>query len=145
MDIKEILATLPHRYPFILVDRVVELDLGKGIKAIKNVTINEPFFMGHFPGHPVMPCVLIIEAMAQVAALLAFKSGDVKNSLVYFMGIDKARFRKPVIPGDVLVFTVSAIKVRGPVWVLKAEAHVDNGLVAEAEIMATIVEKTKDE
>jgi 3-hydroxyacyl-[acyl-carrier-protein] dehydratase len=115
IDITEILEILPHRYPFLLVDKVVEFEKGKRIRAIKNVTINEPFFQGHFPGHPIMPGVLIVEAMAQVGGILAFKSADVKNKVVYFMGIDKARFRKPVLPGDVIELTLEVKKTRGSI------------------------------
>lgn len=141
IDIKEILNTLPHRYPFLLVDKIVELEAGKRAKGIKNVTINEPFFQGHFPGHPIMPGVLIIEAMAQVGGILAFKSNNVANKAVYFMGIDKAKFRKPVLPGDRLELVLEVIKQRGAIWVFKGEAFVDGNLVSEAELMATIVDK----
>ncbi len=141
IDINEILRILPHRYPFLLIDRVVELEEGKCAKGIKNVTINEPFFKGHFPGHPIMPGVLIVEAMAQVGGILAFKSANVTNKAVYFMGIDKARFRRPVLPGDRLVLTLEVQKTRGSVWMFKGLAHVDDKLAAEAELMATIVDK----
>ncbi|MBI2413709.1 MAG: 3-hydroxyacyl-ACP dehydratase FabZ [Deltaproteobacteria bacterium] len=141
IDSKEIQTILPHRYPFLLIDRILELDPGKSAKGMKNVTINEPFFLGHFPGHPIMPGVLIIEAMAQVGGVLAFKSASVNNKVVYFMGIDKARFRKPVTPGDTLIITVAVTKSRGAIWAFKAEAHVGEALVAEAELMATIMEK----
>ncbi len=141
IDINEILRILPHRYPFLLIDRVVELEEGKYAKGIKNVTINEPFFKGHFPGHPIMPGVLIVEAMAQVGGILAFKSANVTNKAVYFMGIDKARFRRPVLPGDRLVLTLEVQKTRGSVWMFKGLAHVDDKLAAEAELMATIVDK----
>lgn len=143
IDIKEIFSILPHRYPFLLVDRVLEIETGKSIKAIKNVTINEPFFQGHFPGHPVMPGVLIVEAMAQVGGILAFKSTDVEGKLVYFMGIDKAKFRRPVTPGDTLEFDVTVIKQRGAIWVFKAQAFVEGKKVAEAELMATIADAEK--
>lgn len=139
MDINEILKILPHRYPFLLVDRIVELEAGKRAKGIKNVTINEPFFQGHFPGHPIMPGVLVIEAMAQVAGLLAFKSANVENKVVYFMSIDKAKFRRPVLPGDTLELILEVIKNRNMViWAFKGEAYVDGNMVAEAEFMATI-------
>ncbi|MBE7414047.1 MAG: 3-hydroxyacyl-ACP dehydratase FabZ [Deltaproteobacteria bacterium] len=141
LDTKEIMSILPHRYPFLLIDRILELEPGKSARGLKNVTINEPFFNGHFPGHPIMPGVLIIEAMAQVGGVLAFKSADVKNKVVYFMGIDKARFRKPVLPGDSLEFSLTVTKCRGVIWVFKGEAYVDGNLVAEAELMATIMEK----
>lgn len=141
IDINEILKILPHRYPFLLVDKVVEFEAGKKAKGIKNVTINEPFFQGHFPNYPIMPGVLIIEAMAQVGGILAFKSANVANKAVYFMGIDKARFRKPVLPGDKLELVLEVTKNRGSIWVFKGEAYVDGSLVAEAELMATIVDK----
>lgn len=141
IDNKEIQSILPHRYPFLLIDKVLDLEAGKTARGLKNVTINEPFFPGHFPGHPVMPGVLIIEAMAQVGGVLAFKSAGTNNRVVYFMGIDKARFRRPVLPGDSLELTVNVIKTRGAVWVFKGEARVAGALVAEAELMATIMEK----
>ncbi|HAG50871.1 MAG: 3-hydroxyacyl-[acyl-carrier-protein] dehydratase FabZ [Deltaproteobacteria bacterium GWC2_42_51] len=141
IDINEILKILPHRYPFLLVDKVVEFEAGKKAKGIKNVTINEPFFQGHFPNHPIMPGVLIIEAMAQVGGILAFKSANVANKAVYFMGIDKARFRKPVLPGDKLELVLEVTKNRGSIWAFKGEAYVDGSLVAEAGLMATIVDR----
>lgn len=141
IDIKEIMSILPHRYPFLLIDRILEFEPSKMCKGLKNVTINEPFFLGHFPGHPIMPGVLIIEAMAQVGGVLAFKSANVSNKVVYFMGIDKARFRKPVFPGDALHITVTVTKCRGTIWAFKGEAFVGENLVAEAELMATIMEK----
>ncbi|MBI5286680.1 MAG: 3-hydroxyacyl-ACP dehydratase FabZ [Deltaproteobacteria bacterium] len=139
IDINEILKILPHRYPFLLIDRIIELEEGKMAKGIKNVTINEPFFQGHFPGHPIMPGVLIIEAMAQVAGILAFKSAGVENKVVYFMSIDKAKFRRPVLPGDRLEVVLEVIKNRNnTIWAFKGEAYVDGNVVAEAELMATI-------
>lgn len=141
LNITEIMSILPHRYPFLLIDKIVEMELGKSAKGIKNVTINEPFFLGHFPGHPIMPGVLILEAMAQVGGVLAFKSANVMNKAVYFMGIDGARFRKPVLPGDTLEFTLTVTKCRGTIWAFKGEAFVAGSLVAEAELMATIVDK----
>jgi len=141
IDIKEIMNILPHRYPFLLIDRILDLDPGKSARGLKNVTINEPFFNGHFPGHPIMPGVLIIEAMAQVGGVLAFKSADVTNKVVYFMGIDKARFRKPVLPGDAIEFVLNVTKCRGTIWAFKGEAFVAGTLVAEAELLATIVDK----
>jgi 3-hydroxyacyl-[acyl-carrier-protein] dehydratase len=141
MNIHEILECLPHRYPFLLVDRVLSLVPGKEIVALKNVTINEPFFPGHYPHHPVMPGVLIIEAMAQVAALLVFKSGEMKkdgNSVYYFAGIDGARFKRPVTAGDQLIFKVSLTRsVRG-IFKFSAKAEVDGQLAAEAELMCAI-------
>ncbi len=141
IDIKEIQSILPHRYPFLLIDRIVELEPGKAARGIKNVTINEPFFQGHFPGHPIMPGVLIVEAMAQVGGVLAFKSASVNNKVVYFMGIDNARFRKPVFPGDTLELQLKVSKSRGNIWGFKGEAFVAGALVAEAELLATIMEK----
>lgn len=141
MDINEIMDIIPHRYPFLLIDRIKELEAGKRARGIKNVTINEPFFQGHFPGHPIMPGVLLVEAMAQVGAILAFKSSNVKDKVVYFMGIDKARFRRPVLPGDTVELVLEVKKQRGPIWIFKGEAFVDGKLAAEAELMATIKEK----
>lgn len=141
MDIHEILEHLPHRYPFLLVDRVLSIDLGKEIVALKNVTINEPFFPGHYPHHPVMPGVLIIEAMAQVAALLTFKSAGSKpdeKSVYYFAGIDAARFKRPVEPGDQLIIKVSLIRSMRGVSKFSATAEVDGKLAAEAELMCTV-------
>lgn len=141
MDIHAILEHLPHRYPFLLVDRVLSLEPGKSIVALKNVTINEPFFPGHYPHHPVMPGVLIIEAMAQVAALLSFKSMDSKpdeKSVYYFAGIDGARFKRPVTPGDQLIFKVELIRSMRGVFKFKASAEVDGQLAAEAELMCTV-------
>ena len=141
LDVNEIMKNLPHRYPFLLVDRIKELEVNKRIVAIKNVTINEPFFQGHFPGHPIMPGVLIIEAMAQVGGVLAYKSQpDTEGKVVYFMGIDKAKFRRPVVPGDTLEFVLEVIKQRRDIWVFKAEAFVDGERAAEAEIKATIAD-----
>ena len=143
LDINEIMAYLPHRYPFLLVDKIVEFEEGKRITGIKNVTINEPFFQGHFPGHPIMPGVLIIEAMAQVGGLLAFKSEPDKaeGKVVYFMGVDKAKFRIPVVPGDQIMLVLTVLKQRRAIWKFKGEAFVDDNLVAEAELMATIMDK----
>lgn len=141
MDIQAVLEYLPHRYPFLLIDRVQELELGKRIVALKNVTINEPFFPGHFPGRPVMPGVLIIEALAQAAAILSLKSEGVlpnPNLVYYFVGIDGARFKKPVGPGDQLVLDVALTRsVRG-IWKYSAQALVDGVVVTEAELMCTV-------
>ncbi|MBI3041509.1 MAG: 3-hydroxyacyl-ACP dehydratase FabZ [Betaproteobacteria bacterium] len=141
MDIKQILDYLPHRYPFLLVDRVVSCEPGKTIVAIKNVTINEPFFQGHFPRYPVMPGVLIIESMAQAAAILTFHSEKAKpddGSVYFFVGIDNARFKKPVVPGDVLRLEVAiARQVRG-IWKFAARAWVGETMAAESEIMCTV-------
>ena len=138
MDIHEILEHLPHRYPFLLVDRVLEIEPGKSIHAFKNVTINEPFFVGQFPHHPVMPGVLIMEALAQAAGILSFKTMDTKpdaNSVFYFVGIDGARFKKPVMPGDQLHLHVEILRQMRGIWKYKAEARVDGQVVAEAELM----------
>lgn len=134
----EILANLPHRYPFLLIDRILEVEAGKRIVAIKNVTFNEPQFMGHFPGHPVMPGVLILEAMAQASSLLAGRTDPdaTRGRLVYFMTIDNARFRKPVVPGDQLRIEMTLIKRRGDVWRFSGKAFTGDDLAAEAEIMA---------
>ncbi len=141
-DIQKIMELLPHRYPFLLVDRVIELIPGDKIIALKNVTINEPFFQGHFPGQPVMPGVLIIEAMAQAGGLLAYESSldDKHGLLIYFMGMDKVRFRKPVVPGDQLIFEAKILKLRTKVAKIAGTASVDNQLVAEAELMASFGE-----
>jgi beta-hydroxyacyl-ACP dehydratase FabZ len=144
IGIQEIMDTLPHRYPFLLVDRILEVEMGKRIVGIKNVTMNEPFFQGHFPGRPIMPGVLIIEAMAQTGGVLALKSvppEQVKNKVILFMSIDKAKFRKPVVPGDQLRFEIDVIRQRSNVMSLKAQALVDGGVAAEAEMMAMIVDK----
>jgi beta-hydroxyacyl-ACP dehydratase FabZ len=142
-DIQKIMELLPHRYPFLLVDRVIELVPDDRIIALKNVTMNEPFFPGHFPGQPVMPGVLIIEAMAQAGGLLAYESGNADNSgmLIYFMGMDKVRFRKPVIPGDQLIFEAKILKWRSKAAKMSGTASVDNQLVAEAELMASFGER----
>ncbi|MBF0610995.1 MAG: 3-hydroxyacyl-ACP dehydratase FabZ [Magnetococcales bacterium] len=134
----EILERLPHRYPFLLIDRILEVEVGKRIVAIKNVTFNEPQFMGHFPGHPVMPGVLILEAMAQASSLLAGRTDpdSTRGRLVYFMTIDNARFRKPVVPGDQLRIEMTLMKRRGDVWRFSGKAYTGDDLAAEAEIMA---------
>ena len=141
MEIKEIFEHLPHRYPFLLVDRVLEIETGKHIVALKNVSINEPFFPGHFPHHPVMPGVLLIEAMAQAAAILAFHTGGQRpgeESVVYFVGIDDARFKKPVVPGDqVMLHARFERQLRG-IWKFAAEAKVDGVVVAEATMMCAL-------
>ena len=141
MDIQGILKQLPHRYPFLLVDRVQELERNTRIRAIKNVTFNEPFFTGHFPGRPVMPGVLILEALAQAAGLLAFDAmGKVpdENNIYYFVGIDSARFKRPVVPGDQLVLEITIDRVRGGIWKFKGVASVDGEVAAEAELMCTM-------
>ncbi len=141
MDIHAILKQLPHRYPFLLVDRVVELESNKRIRAIKNVTFNEPYFMGHFPGRPVMPGVLMLEALAQAAGLLAFDAmGHVpdENNIYYFVGIDSARFKRPVEPGDQLILEASIDRVRGGIWKFKGVARVGEEVACEAELMCTM-------
>ena len=141
LDIHEILNHLPHRYPFVLIDRVIDLKLNEEITAIKNVTINEPFFPGHFPYHPVMPGVLIVEAMAQAAAVLSFKTMNVlpsEDSVYYFAGIDSVRFKKPVSPGDQLILNVKIDRVLKGIWKYKGQAKVDGQIVAEAEMMCIL-------
>ena len=138
LSISEILNFLPHRFPFLLVDKILEQEENK-IVGVKNVTINEPFFQGHFPGHPVMPGVLIIEAMAQVAGILMFSKEENKGKIPLFAGIDKARFKKPVHPGDQLKIKVEIIKMVMGVGKAKAEAYVDDNLVASAELLFTAV------
>jgi len=138
MDIHEVLAHLPHRYPFLLVDRVLSCEPGKSIEAVKNVTINEPFFQGHFPHHPVMPGVLIMEALAQASGILSFKTMGTRpdeNSVFYFVGIDNARFKKPVIAGDQLHLHIEILRQMRGIWKFKAVAKVDGEVVAEAELM----------
>ncbi len=142
MDSIEIQAILPHRYPFLLVDRIRELDPDRRIVGIKNVSINEPFFQGHFPGRPVMPGVLILEALAQVGGVLAFKSlGSVGRPVVYLTGIDAAKFRKPVLPGDILRLEVDVIKKRPPFWKMQGRAFVETELVCEAEVTAMVTDE----
>jgi 3-hydroxyacyl-[acyl-carrier-protein] dehydratase len=141
MDIHEILDHLPHRYPFVLIDRVVSMKIGEEITALKNVTINEPFFPGHFPYHPVMPGVLIVEAMAQAAAILSFKTMGVKpsdDSVYYFAGIDSARFKKPVSPGDQIILNVKIDRILKGIWKYSGVARVDGTIVAEAQMMCIL-------
>jgi len=141
MDIHEILKLLPHRYPFLLVDRVLEIDKGKSIRAVKNVTINEPFFVGHFPHRPVMPGVLMLEAMEQTAALLSFATAGVSpddKTVYYFAGVDGARFRRPVEPGDQLVMDVTLLRAKGGIYKFKGSARVGEELACEAELMCTM-------
>lgn len=148
IDINEILSILPHRFPFLLIDRVEEFSIGESIKAYKNVTYNEQIFQGHFPGHPIYPGVMIIEGLAQAGGVLAFKSMekdgvDLSDKVVYFMSIDNAKFRNPVRPGDKLEYRISVIKHRGRIWVLKGEAYINDGatLAAQAELQAMIMDK----
>jgi 3-hydroxyacyl-[acyl-carrier-protein] dehydratase len=142
MDLAEIQKMLPHRYPFLLVDRVVEIVPGQKLLAYKNVSINEPFFTGHFPGHPVMPGVLILESLAQACALLAYKSAemDPTREVSYLMAIDGAKFRKPVLPGDRLDLEVTILKHKGPIWKQKGIASVNGVKVAEGEFLATVMD-----
>jgi len=149
MDIRQIMRVLPHRYPFLLVDRIEEVVPGKRATGIKNVTINEEFFLGHFPGHPIMPGVLIVEFMAQVAGVLAYESAgsldkseqDLNDKVIYFMSMDKVKFRKPVIPGDCLRAEVFLTKHRGNIASFEGKAYVDEILVAEAEMKAVLVNR----
>ncbi len=141
IDIEEITKILPHRYPFLLIDRIVEFEKGKMARGIKNVTINEPFFQGHFPSHPIMPGVLIIEAMAQVGGVLVLRSMGISNRLLYFVGIDGARFRNPVFPGDTLEIVCEIKKIRGTMCIFEGNAYVGQKHAAEAELMATVVER----
>lgn len=141
MDIHEILEYLPHRYPFLLVDRVLDVVPGERITALKNVTINEPFFPGHYPHHPVMPGVLVIEALAQTAAILSFKtmgSKSSENEVYYFVGIDNARFKRPVSPGDQLIFEVALTANKRGIWKFSAVAKVDGQVAAEADLICAV-------
>ncbi len=141
MEIQQIMDYLPHRYPMLLIDRVLSVEPGKDVVALKNVTINEPFFIGHFPHHPVMPGVLIVEAMAQAAAILAFKTFNLKSdkdSVYYFVGIDQARFKKPVLPGDRLILKAQILRNLRGIWKFSAQALVEDKLVAEAQLLCTV-------
>ncbi|RUM69541.1 MAG: 3-hydroxyacyl-[acyl-carrier-protein] dehydratase FabZ [Sulfurovum sp.] len=146
-NVVEIQEILPHRYPFLLVDRITDLKKGEYIEGFKNISISEPVFQGHFPDHPIYPGVMIIEGMAQAGGVLAFKSmtnasrEEIANKVVYFMSIDKAKFRSPVTPGDQLVYKINVLKNRGAVWQLDAKAYVDDKVVAQAELKAMIVDK----
>ena len=141
-DTTAIMDLMPHRYPFLLVDRITNIEEGRSIEGLKNVTINEPFFQGHFPGHPVMPAVLILEAMAQVGGMLMLNSvDDPGNKLMYFMGIDGAKFRRPVVPGDQLRFKLTLLSVKRRTMKMRGEAFVDGQLVAEADLLATVVDR----
>lgn len=145
MDITEIMRHLPHRYPFLLVDRVLEIVPGERLIALKNVTINEPFFPGHFPHHPVMPGVLIVEALAQASGILSFKSMNhaiTDDTVVYFVGIDNTRFKKPVVPGDQLRLETYVVKHMRGIWKYASKAYVGDDLVCEAELMCTVRELT---
>lgn len=139
IDIVEILKLLPHRYPFVMVDKILSLELEKEIVGLKNVTINEPFFQGHFPNQPIMPGVLILEGMAQVGGIMAYYANPeaIGNKLLFFAGIDKARFRKPVVPGDQLIFKLELVKQKKSIMIMSAKAYVDDKVVAQAELMAS--------
>ena len=143
---QDIIRILPHRYPFLFVDRIIELELNKRVVGIKNVTINEPFFAGHFPGFPIMPGVLIVEAMAQAGGFLAMHllGEDVGERKVFFLTIDRARFRKPVVPGDRIELHVEVVKRKGAIWKQKGRAVVDGETVAEADFMAMLVDRKKE-
>ena len=142
MDIEEIQAAIPHRYPFLLVDRIRELELDRRIVGIKNVTVNEPFFQGHFPDRPIMPGVLIIEAMAQVGAVLLFKTFPPSaRPLIYLTGVDNAKFRKQVVPGDQLRFEVEVLRRHPPFWKMQGKAYVESDIVCQAELTAMVVEE----
>src|SRR3954468_17407312 len=140
LRIAEIMRILPHRYPFLLIDRVIEVDPDKRIVALKNVSINEPFFNGHFPGMPVMPGVLTIEAMAQAGAVLGLleKNADLSKTIVYFLGIDEAKFRRPIVPGDQLRIVVEVLRRKAVVWKMKGEVYVGSELAAEATLLSSI-------
>ncbi len=142
LDVQEILDYLPHRYPFLLVDRILEFEQSKRIVALKNVTINEPFFQGHFPGVPIMPGVLILEAMAQAGGFLVFKTlPDRHQKLVFFSGVDKAKFRRPVRPGDQLKIEMEVVRVKSRIGKLRGQAFVDDQLACEAEILFSLVDR----
>jgi 3-hydroxyacyl-[acyl-carrier-protein] dehydratase len=140
MNINEIMKFLPHRYPFLLVDRITDLKPGVSATGLKNVTMNEPFFQGHFPGQPIMPGVLIIEAMAQVAGVMAFRSG-MEGKSVYFMSIDNVKFRRPIVPGDQVIMDIKVLKQRGNVWKFSGSATVEGKVVSEAEFTAMVTDK----
>jgi 3-hydroxyacyl-[acyl-carrier-protein] dehydratase len=144
LDIVKILEVLPHRYPFVMVDRVTEIEAGKSIRGHKMVSYNEPWCVGHFPGRPIMPGVLVIESLAQIGGILAYASDpfDAGSSLMYFLGIDKAKFRRPVTPGDRLDLHVEVVHHRGNVWKLRGQATVDGALAAQGELLASIVDAT---
>ena len=145
LDIKEIMSCVPHRYPFLLVDRIKELVPGKSAIAIKNVTINEPFFQGHFPGEPVMPGVLLLEAMAQAGAMMMLNAPELRGTISFLTTVEKARFRHPVTPGDQLVLFAEMYRLRGQMGKVKARAEVDGQIVAEAELGFMLARKPKGE
>jgi 3-hydroxyacyl-[acyl-carrier-protein] dehydratase len=143
MDVLEIQKLLPHRYPFLLVDRVVSIEAGKSLRAYKNVSVNEPFFNGHFPGHPVMPGVLVLEALAQASAILAYRTTgfDPAQKVTYLMAIDRAKFRRPTVPGDRLDLEVEVVRFKGAILKTRGVAKVDGQVVAEGEFLATVVDR----
>ncbi len=146
MDVIQIQKIIPHRFPFLLVDRITELNVNKNLVGYKNVSISEPVFQGHFPDHPIYPGVMILEGMAQAGGILAFESMDMTEEeaatkVVYFMSIDKAKFRNPVRPGDRLEYRIDLVKQKGSIWILRGEAFVDDKLVSEADLKAMIVDK----
>lgn len=141
LDVEQIRAILPHRYPFLLVDRILEMEPGKSAVGLKNVTINEEFFEGHFPGAAVMPGVLVLEAMAQVGGVMLLSISGNEGKLAYFGGVDKVRFRKPVLPGDTLITTIELLKVRGTVGKVKVTGRVDDQIAAEGEFTFALVER----
>ena len=143
LGINEIQELLPHRYPFLMIDRILELEEGRRIVGVKNVTINEPFFAGHFPGYPIMPGVLVLEAMAQVAGVLLMRTLEAKaeKKVIYFTGVDKARFRKPVLPGDQVRFELEILHRRDRHWRMKGQAFVEGKLVAEAELSSMVIDR----
>ena len=145
MDVQEIQKLLPHRYPFLLVDRVTSIEPGKALRAYKNVSVNEPFFEGHFPGHPVMPGVLVLEALAQASAILAYRTTgfDPAQKVTYLMAIDGAKFRKPTVPGDRLELEVEVVRFMGAIMKTRGVAKVDGEVVAEGEFLATVVDKDR--
>lgn len=144
MDINEIMKVIPHRYPFLLIDRILDLEPGKKAAGIKNISVNEPFFQGHFPGYPVMPGVLIIEAMAQVGAVAVLTMPGMENKLALFAGIDGARFRRQVVPGDILRLEVEIVRIKGPLGKGRGVASVDGQMAAEAELMFALQDMKKE-
>ncbi len=140
-DINDIMKVMPHRYPFLLIDRILEVDK-EHVKALKNVTINEPFFQGHFPGHPIMPGVLIVESLAQAGGILVMKyMKNLEDYLFYFMKIDKVKFRKPVLPGDTLIHHIKLLEERGNIFIIEGKAYVEDKVVCQGEFTTMIVEK----